>query len=115
LIKTLSGQAITNASLPSGNANKLSSNIGGGRIYPSNPDSTPAALDGYIRPPGQKGLNDNFLLVYYAGDPTFLWRLWHSYKLKYHCEKYENFLTSGFEHYHFPLNRQFLSLKGKKV
>jgi hypothetical protein len=44
------------------------------------------------------GLNDIFLPVYYAGDPQFLWRIWLSYKLKYHCEKYENFLTSGFEH-----------------
>jgi hypothetical protein len=54
------------------------------------------------------GLNDNLLLVYYAGEcdpppPPILWRLWLSYKSKHHCEKYENFLTSGFEHYHFPL------------
>jgi hypothetical protein len=47
-----------------------------------------------------------FLLVYYAGYPPFIWWLWFNYMSKYHCEKYENILTSGFEHYHFPLKRK---------
>jgi hypothetical protein len=48
-------------------------------------------------------LKYNFWFVYYASDPPFLWRLWFNYE--YHCEKYENNMTSGFEHYHFPLTR----------
>jgi hypothetical protein len=46
-----------------------------------------------------------FFVRFYAGDhpPPFSWRLWFNYKLKYHYEKYENNLTLGYEHYHFPL------------
>jgi hypothetical protein len=48
--------------------------------------------------------HNNLLLTYYTSDPPFLGRLLFNYKLRYYCEKYEKILTSGFVHYHFPLN-----------